>query len=191
MAGQPPPLWGWHRLERSWADTLVADARVRPGDLVVDVGAGSGVIVDALLAAGASVIAVELHPERAHQLRVRYDPRRVTVVRADASDLRLPRRPYLVVANPPFAPLKPLLGRLLAPGSRLTGAVLVVPRHVARQWTGPDAPARPRWSHDFMVARGRAVPRHAFRPAPPKDAVTLSIRRRFDARPGVDGRSWS
>jgi 23S rRNA (adenine-N6)-dimethyltransferase len=178
VAGQSRPWWGWHRLNRSWADGLVVDARVQPGDLVLDVGAGDGVLVDALLAAGAKVIAIELHPDRVAHLRERYDNRPVTVVRADARDLRTPRRPYRVVANPPFAILKPLLARLLAPGSRLTEAVLVVPRHVARQWSGPDAPAYSRWSKEFTLVRGRSIPAHAFSPPPPKGAVTLVIRRR-------------
>jgi 23S rRNA (adenine-N6)-dimethyltransferase len=156
----------------------VADARVQRGDLVLDVGAGSGVLTDALLDAGATVIAFELHPRRAHYLRERYAQRRVTVVRADARDLRLPRRAFRVVANPPFSVLKPLLSRLLAPGSRLTEAVIVVPRHVARQWAGASAPARARWSKEFTVTRGRSVPVHAFHPKPPQEAVTLVIRRR-------------
>ena len=51
---------------------------------------------------GARVIAVELHPERVAHLRRRFGAP-VRVVRADASDLRLPRQPFRVVANPPFA----------------------------------------------------------------------------------------
>jgi SAM-dependent methyltransferase len=81
---------------------LVALADVSSGDLVLDVGAGRGAITAELLRAGAHVIAVELHEQRVTFLRERFDGQRVTVVRTDASDLRLPRRPFKVVANPPF-----------------------------------------------------------------------------------------
>ena len=90
------------------------------------------------------------------------------MVQADAADLRLPRRPFRVVANPPFGSTHALIRRLVSPGSRLIAAHLVVPRHVARRWTGPDAPARARWSQVVShVARGGGLPRTAFHPPPP------------------------
>jgi len=81
---------------------LVALADVSSGDLVLDVGAGRGAITAELLRAGAHVVAVELHEQRLALLRERFADQRVTVVRADATDLRIPRRPFKVVANPPF-----------------------------------------------------------------------------------------
>ncbi len=54
--------WGWHRLAPGWAERLVADAGVRPGDLVLDIGAGDGAITAPLVVAGARVVAFELHP---------------------------------------------------------------------------------------------------------------------------------
>lgn len=178
MAGQPRPRWGWHQLDNRWARRLVADAGIGPGDLVLDVGAGHGRLTGALLAAQARVIAVELHARRARVLGERFAGRPVTVVRADAADLRLPTRPFRVVANPPFAVLAPLLRRLVAPGSQLESAHLVVPRHVARTWTAAGAPGRNRWAGTFAVDRGRPVPRWALSPTPPHDAVVLVVRRR-------------
>lgn len=118
--------WGWHRLAPSWAEQVVADAGVEPCDLVVDIGACTGAVTAPLVAAGARVIAVELHPRRLAVLRDRFAYDDVTVVRADAADLRLPRSPFRVVANPPFALTSQILKRLLAPGSRLVRGDLVV-----------------------------------------------------------------
>jgi 23S rRNA (adenine-N6)-dimethyltransferase len=170
--------WGWHQLDSRWAATIVADAGIREGDLVMDLGAGRGAMTVPLLAAGARVLAIELHPQRAAALRATFDAGRVTVIRADVGDLRLPRRPFRVVANPPFAATMGLLRRLTAPGSRLVRADLVVPVHVARRWTQLEAPGAGRWSREFVVSRGRAVPRDAFSPPAPHGTTVLILRRR-------------
>jgi 23S rRNA (adenine-N6)-dimethyltransferase len=170
--------WGWHRLDDRWAARLVADAGVDRGDLVLDVGAGDGAVTAALIAAGATVVAVELHPRRCALLRRRFADARVTVVHADAASLRLPRRPFRAVSNPPYAITTPLLRRLLAPGSALVGADLVLQRAAARRWAGGDAPGAGRWAREFDVHLGRSVPRRAFDPPPPVDSATLIVRRR-------------
>jgi 23S rRNA (adenine-N6)-dimethyltransferase len=170
--------WGWHRLTDDWAARVVADAHIRRGDLVLDIGAGTGAITARLLDAGARVIAVELHARRAAQLRSRFDGAAVTVVRTDAADLRLPRRPFHVVANPPFSITTALLRRVLAPGSRLLTASLVVPVPVVRRWEAGRGPGAGRWMQTFDAAMGPWVPRSAFVPPPPADAATLVLRRR-------------
>lgn len=170
--------WGWHRLAPSAAQRLVAEAGVRPGELVLDVGAGTGAVTAALVAAGARVVAVELHPQRAATLRARFADADVTVVRTDAADLRLPRRPFRVVANPPFAVTSAVLARLLARGSRLERADLVLQQAAARRWATGRAPGVGRWGRDYAVALGRRVPRRAFTPPPPVDCRTLVVTRR-------------
>lgn len=170
--------WGWHRLAPATARRLVADAGIRPGDLVVDIGAGTGAVTAPLVAAGARVIAVELHPQRAAALRERFADDDVTVVRADAADLRLPRRPFRVVANPPFAVTTQVLRRLLGPGSRLVRADLVVQRAAAHRWAAGRAPGAGRWARDYQLGVGRPIPRRAFTPRPPVDCTTLVVSRR-------------
>ena len=169
--------WGYHRLADDWAQRLVAAAGVRAGDLVLDVGAGTGALTAPLVGAGARVVAFELHAGRADALRRRFAGAPVTVVRADGADLRLPRRPFRVVANPPFGITTGLIRRLLSPGSRLTTADLVVPSHVARRWIGPRAPGMNRWSCTFVAHSSGRIPRGAFHPPAPGTAVVLRVER--------------
>jgi 23S rRNA (adenine-N6)-dimethyltransferase len=178
VPGARPQHWGWHQLVGPAAGRLVDGATISPGDLVVDIGAGTGALTAPLVAAGARVVAVELHPRRAAELRERFAGDRVTVVQADASDLRLPRRPFRVVANPPFAITTAVLRRILGPGSRLLTADLVVPRGVARRWVDGRAPGAGRWRRTFTTRIATTVPGSAFRPRPPGATVVLRIERR-------------
>lgn len=178
MSGERTRRWGWHQLSDRWADRVVAEAGIRPGELVLDVGAGTGALVGPLVDAGAQVIAIELHPDRLDALRRRFGDGAVKVVKADAGSLRLPRRPFRVVANPPFAITSPLLRRLLAPGSRLVAADLVLPRQAAQRWASGRAPGAGRWRSSHHVGVGRRLPRSAFVPHAPVDCQTLVIRRR-------------
>jgi len=156
----------------------VAEAGVGPDDLVLDIGAGRGALTRPLLATGARVLAVELHPGRLDALhRLADGEERLTVVRADARDLRLPRRPFRVVSSPPYAGASAVVARLLGPGSRLLTADLVVQRQLARRWAEGRAPGAGRWGHTFDVEIVRALPRSAFRPPPRVDSVVLRISR--------------
>jgi 23S rRNA (adenine-N6)-dimethyltransferase len=174
-SGRSRRTWGWHPLVDEWAARVVADAGVRHGQLVLDIGAGRGVLTAHLLRTGARVIAVELHPERAKHLRERFAGEPVTVVETDALSLRLPHRPFRVVASPPYAISSQLLNLLLAPRSRLIAADLVLQRAVVRRYTeGRRAGAgRGRW----ILRPGRPLPRRAFHPPPKVDSRLLHIRR--------------
>src|SRR5215475_10456705 len=169
--------WGWHPLTDEWAARIVADAAVRPGELVLDIGAGHGALTAELVERGARVVAVELHPARVRQLRGRFAGLPVTVVHADAVSMRLPRRPFRVVASPPYAISSRLLRLLLAPSSPLTAADLVLQRAVVqavhRRAAGPG-----RFGRRWRMRAGRSLPRRAFRPPPQVDSAVLIVRRR-------------
>lgn len=157
---------------------MVADAGVGPGDLVLDLGAGTGALTGPLLDRGARVVAFELHPGRAAVLRRRFAGCDLTVVSTDVSDLRLPRRPFRVVSNPPFGASTAVLRRLVSPGSALVRADLVVPWHTAARWTSGKAPGAGRWLATFRASTGRSLPKTAFSPPPPNRVALLVLRRR-------------
>lgn len=170
--------WGWHPLADVWAARIVAEAGIRPGELVLDVGAGHGALTSHLIAAGARVIAVELHPARVRHLRDRFADAPVSVVHADAAELRLPHRPFRVVANPPYAVTSTLLRLIMAPGSRLTAADLVLQRAAAHRYADGRVAAAHRLARHWTISAGRPLPRRAFRPPPRVDSTVLVIRRR-------------
>jgi 23S rRNA (adenine-N6)-dimethyltransferase len=152
-------------------------AGIAPGELVLDIGAGLGALTAPLVRAGAQVVAVELHPGRADKLRRRFTDAPVKVVRVDAADLRLPSRPFRVVSSPPYGISTALLKRLLAPGSRLVSADLVLQRQVVNRWVDGRAPGAARWSRYYDASIGIRLPRKAFTPPPQVDSAVLHIER--------------
>ncbi|MDN5853070.1 MAG: methyltransferase domain-containing protein [Actinomycetia bacterium] len=165
--------WGWHPLQPEWADRVVDAAGV--GDrTVVEVGAGAGALTAPLVRRGVRVIAVELHPGRAAKLRDRFATDDVTVVRADLTALRWPRRPFHVVASPPYNLTTELVRRLLSL-PQLHAADLVLQRAAATRLA--DRPPG-KLAHSYALDVGMSVPRRAFDPPPKVDSVVLRIRRR-------------
>jgi 23S rRNA (adenine-N6)-dimethyltransferase len=176
-SGRSRRAWGWHRLVDEWAARVVAAAGVRPGELVLDIGAGTGALTAHLVQAGARVVAVELHPGRAELLRQRFP--QITVLEADAVSLRLPSRPFRVVANPPYGITAEVLDLLLAAGTRLVAADVVLQRAVVRKYAaGPGPGPRARRARAHRMSAGLVLPRHAFRPPPRVDSAVLVVRRR-------------
>lgn len=167
--------WGRHLLRRTWADRIVRGTGVRAGDLVLDLGAGTGALTAPLVRQGARTVAVELHAGRAEHLDRRFRGTDVTVVRADILKVPLPGRPFRVVANPPYAVCAALVRRLTDRRSHLKRADLVVPRWMARRYEA--SPPR-----GFSVEVGLHVPADAFEPAPRSDSAVLILRRSVAGR---------
>jgi len=165
-------------------EALVRSSGVSRGDLVLDIGAGSGLITLALLRRGARVIAMERDAELAARLRAKCDPSardRLTVVSGDVLTLPLPREHFQVVANIPFGITTGILHRLLDdPAGTLTRADVIVQAEVARKrgTDGRGTLLNACWEPWFELRAGARVPATAFRPRPRVDAAVLIARRR-------------
>jgi 23S rRNA (adenine-N6)-dimethyltransferase len=177
---------GQNFLRPALAERLVAEADFRPGELVVEVGAGAGALTLALAERGIDVVAVELDPVWAGRLRdrIRRAAPRGRGVQADFLSLPLPARPFRVMGSLPFAATTGVLRRLLDdPGAPLQRADLIVQWEVARKRAAvpPSTLLSTVWAPWWKFRLGARIPAAEFRPVPRVDAGVLIVARR--ARP--------
>ena len=199
MAGRASPQArprGRHSLRsRAFADALVRDARVAPGTLVLDLGAGGGPLTRSLLDAGARVRAVELDPAALRRLQTRFGHEPcVEIVAGDVSAVPLPREPFAVVANLPFAAGTAILRRLLGdPGVLLTQLDAIVEWGLAAKRTAvwPSTLLGCTWGAWYELRLVRRVPRACFAPPPSVDAAVLRATRRDEPLvPAAEAREY-
>jgi 23S rRNA (adenine-N6)-dimethyltransferase len=170
---------GQHFLRSSkLAAELVRAARVQPGDLVLDLGAGTGVLTAALARRTSRVVAVELDQRLAAGLRDRFPE--IEVRAADALRVTLPGTPFKVVANLPFDGATAILRRLLDPRVPLESADVIVQWGLAakRASVWPTTQLGAYWGAWFELKVARRLPSSVFAPPPAVDAAVLRIERR-------------
>jgi len=167
-------------------DSIVAAAELKPGDRVVEVGPGLGVLTRRLLAAGATVLAVELDPRLAAYLRRELGALPAfDLIEADALSLHprdcFPGEDFKVVANIPYHITSPLLHAFLEGDRPPQLSVLLVQAEVAARVAA--APGQMSYLSVFVQNVAAAeivgrVPAAAFEPAPEVDSAILRLRRR-------------
>ena len=169
------------------AQRLVAHARLAPGELIVEIGPGNGVLTQVVATHPVDVVCVEADSLWASRLRREARERgwrHVRVVEADVLRWRLPTRPFRVLANLPFGSTTAILHRLLDdPGLALRRADLVVQWEVARKRARrpPTTLLSASWAPWWEFRCGERIAAASFRPRPAVDAGVLSVTRRDPA----------
>ncbi|WP_049575932.1 ErmE/ErmH/ErmO/ErmR family 23S rRNA (adenine(2058)-N(6))-methyltransferase [Streptomyces sp. SBT349] len=160
---------------------IVRAAELRPGDLVVEPGAGEGTLTRLLARSARQVIAYELDPDLAARLpgRLRAE-RNVHVIRDDFLTAHPPRTPFAVVGNIPYSRSTDIVRWCLNARS-LTSATLVTQLEFARKRTGdfgtwPLLTVQSWPVHDWRL--GQRIGRRQFTPVPRTDSAVLRIVRR-------------
>jgi 23S rRNA (adenine-N6)-dimethyltransferase len=169
-------------LNAATADRLVEQVALRRGELVVEIGAGSGAITLALARRGARVVAIEADPAWCDRLRERLGAnRQVRVVNGDFMTVPLPAAPFRVFGSLPFGRTTDILRRLLDdPSIALHRADLIVQWEVARKraTVPPATLLSTLWAPWWELHTGPRIPAAEFRPVPRVDAALLTISRR-------------
>ena len=128
--GKPKKKWGQNFLRnRGAVEKIVAAVQAAPGETIVEIGPGEGVLTGKLLELPNRVVAVEIDPDLAAKLRARFGER-LELRHEDAVDAPLPDGPYRAVGNLPYNVGTPILRRVIAdPNCRR--AVFMLQKEVA------------------------------------------------------------
>ncbi len=184
-------------------DRIMEQASITPGELVLEVGPGLGVLTARLLAAGARLIAVEIDHGLARQIRATFGNHpRLTLIEGDVLDGKqaLSRlvldalresapsassAGFSVVANLPYSISSPFLIGLLAPPGPPRRATVMLQREVADVLMA--RPGSDEYSALSLLAqvfvnvrRAFDVGPSAFHPRPEVDSSVVVIEPRSD-----------
>jgi 23S rRNA (adenine-N6)-dimethyltransferase len=159
------------------ARRIVEESGVEKDDLVVEFGAGGGMLTRQLAGGVRQVIAVECDPYWAKRLEERFsDEENVRVVQGDALRVKLPQEPFRIVANVPFCATTSILHRLLDdPTTPPDVTHLLVQKQVALKHarSTPTTLKTLNWSPWYRFSAGLELPAAAFHPEPKVDACLL------------------
>ncbi len=179
-------------VDQNILDVIERLAAVAADDVVLEIGAGPGVLSVRLAARASHLHTVEIDPTLEHQLRealARVD--NVTIHLADALELdlgALAPAPTKVIANLPYAIAATAILRTIEDLPSVSRWVVMVQREVGERLAAPPgtraygAPSvLTQLACDVEVLR--PVSRTVFRPVPNVDSVLLGMRRRQAAAP--------
>ncbi len=172
-------------------DAIVRDAELGPAEVVLEVGAGEGVLTERLAAAASHVHSVEIDRRLEPALAPLAELANVSLHWGDAMELDLAGfepAPSAMVANLPYAVATPLILRTIEGLPSLASWTVMVQREIADRLRAPHG-SRTYGAPSVLVQLAcevelvRKVDPAVFRPRPRVDSAILRLRR---VGPAVD-----
>jgi 16S rRNA (adenine1518-N6/adenine1519-N6)-dimethyltransferase len=173
-------------------------AELTSDDMVLEIGAGTGTLTEALAGRVRRLLAIELDRDLIMALRQRFARQpQVEIIHADALHFDFARldEPVKVVANLPYGTAVPILMRLLEAASRLRLAVVMLQREVAERLCAKPA-TKAYGSLTLMaqwyavVEKGFNVPPSAFSPPPKVVSTVIKLTPRPQPPVPVQDEGW-
>ena len=162
---------------------IVRLAELQPGETVLEIGPGRGILTESLLEASGFVVAIEVDAALCAHLRATLGDRpNFTLIEGDALtyDYAQVPGPFLVVANLPYYISTPLLFRLLREQQRVDRLVLMLQEEVAARLVavpgGKDYGALSIAAQFYCeVRQAFKVPATCFRPKPQVGSAVVAL----------------
>jgi 16S rRNA (adenine1518-N6/adenine1519-N6)-dimethyltransferase len=175
---------GQHFLtDRHYLARIAAAIDPKPGESMVEIGPGTGLLTEALLAKIDRLHAIELDRELAAGLRERFPAERLVVHQADVLEFDFAALPasLRVVGNLPYNISTPILFRVAAVAERVRDCVFLLQKEVVQRMVAAPATAEygrlsVMLQYRFAMDIALNVPPGAFTPPPKVDSALVRMR---------------
>lgn len=173
-------------------EKIVETANIEPGEHIVEIGPGLGVLTKELTARARKVTSIELDRELSRILQELIHAKNLTILNQDALTFTPPKTPYKVVANIPYNITSPLLNHFLQAENKPQTMTLLIQKEVAKKIchgaaASPQGPLRlsnktKQSVLSLQVALFgtphliKTVPKTAFYPIPKVDSTIIHIK---------------
>jgi 16S rRNA (adenine1518-N6/adenine1519-N6)-dimethyltransferase len=183
--------FGQHFLtDRHYVRRIVEAIGAKPGDSMVEIGPGTGILTRELLPSLDKLHAVEIDRDLAAALASEFPRDKLIVHEADALDFDFGKlaAPLRIVGNLPYNVSTPILFRVAAIAERVKDATFMLQKEVVeRMVAAPDTEAYGRLSvmlqYRFAMSLLIRVPPGAFTPAPKVDSAVVLMKPLGEDRP--------
>lgn len=159
---------------------IVNIAHISESDLVLELGAGKGAITNILSNRARKILAVEYDQKFIRKLQ-QLEMKNTVIIQQDILKISLPREPFVVVSNIPYAITTPIMKMLLnKPSSGFQRGVIVMEKGTAKRFTSNFVkdPYIIAWRMWFDIRYVKGISRKNFSPPPRVDSAMITINRK-------------
>jgi len=182
FSGAPKKRLGQNFLQQAGIiDKMIAAAKISPGELILEIGPGTGNLTEKLIAAGNPVAAIEKDRQMIDFLRQKFaGVKNFSLIGGDALvyDESAINTPYKIIANLPFYAAAPIIRKFLESGNPPRTMSLIMQKEVARRICA----RAPKMNLLALATQFYAAPKiignvskGSFWPAPKVDAAILLL----------------
>jgi 23S rRNA (adenine-N6)-dimethyltransferase len=160
---------------------LIKLSKISRNDIVLDIGAGTGIITEELSKNSKKVIAYELDRKHFNMLEENFlDYSNVLLKNEDFLNTLLPQETFKVFSNIPFSITAEIVNKISVVDSKLKEAFLFVQKESAERFTGKPKNTQISTTLSFIyeISVVENFKREDFKPIPNVDIVLLNLKRK-------------
>ncbi len=193
---EPPNFLGQHFMHNQQAiHEMVRRIKLGKANTVLELGAGKGALTTVLCKRAGKILAVEYDDNLVAALKQRTAQySNLVIIHNDILGIRLPREPFVVVSNIPYAITTPIMKMLLnKPSNGFQRGMIVMEYGTAKRFTSKFIKNDYVfvWKMWFDIRYVRKISRDSFFPRPRVDSAMVKITRKKEpVIPYRDGKAF-